>query len=195
MRWGRRPSLQARGTPPQIPRGRKPPPPLCGHPAPQGWDPLLRASRGRRAQLPLRVKHKSRGFQKLLHPQSQLPCLRNPPPCLLNPHFNYFKIMLNPCINTVVASPKEFHYSKLGCCQSSRLKSKRRTDTCNKDRYCFQDKKARGLALSDRPGVKETQTHGSRNLPFYRLKGKTNPLPPSNLIGVYFSKNLNLIKY
>ena len=49
--------------------------------------------------------------------------------------------------------------------------------------------------MSDHPGVKEKQTHGSRNLPFYRPKGKTNPLLPSNLIGVYFSRNLNLIKY
>lgn len=49
--------------------------------------------------------------------------------------------------------------------------------------------------MSDHPGVKEKLTPGSRNLPFYRLKGKSNPLLPSDLIGVYFSKNLNLIKY
>lgn len=79
----------------------------------------------------------------ILHPQSQLPCLRNLPPCLLNPHFNYSKIMLNPCINIAVASSAEFHYSKLGCRQSPWLKSKRRTDTCKKDRYCFQNKKAK----------------------------------------------------
>lgn len=172
MRWGQHPSLKARGTPPQIPPGPKPPPHLCGHPSPQGWDPLLRASWGRRAQLPLRVKHKSRGFQKLLHPQSQLPCLRNPPPCLLNPHFNYSKIMLNPCINTAVASPEEFHYSKLGCCQSSRLKSKRRTDTCNKDRYCFQDKKARGLAFVRPPRCQRDTDSWEQKSPILQTEGE-----------------------
>lgn len=176
MGW--HPSLKARRTPPQTPHGPKPPPHLCGPPAPRGWDPLLGASRGCRAQLPFRVKDKSRGFQKLLHPQSQLPCLRTPPPCLLNPHFNYSKIMLNPCINTAVASSEEFHYSKLGCCQSSGLKSKRRTDTCKKDRYCFQDKKARGLAFVRSPRCQRETDSREQKSPILQTEGE-NQSPPT----------------
>lgn len=142
-------------------------------------DPLCGASLGRRTQLPLRVQDKSRGFQKLLHPQSQLPCLRNPPLCLLKPHFNYSKIMLNPCINIAAASSKNFITVKLGCCQSSRLKSKRRTDTGRRDRYCFQDKKGKGVSLCQITQVsKRNRLLGAEISHFTDSRGKPIPSRP-----------------
>lgn len=75
---------------------------------------------------PSGVKDKSPGFQKLLHPGSQqLPGLRNPPSCLLDPHFNYAEIMLNPCIN-IAAAPSEGSTTPGWATARARLESKRR---------------------------------------------------------------------
>lgn len=38
--------------------------------------------------------------------------------------------MLNPCMEAAVAPSEEFHYSRLGCCQSAQLKA--REETCKK---------------------------------------------------------------